>query len=514
MAWSRERLEEVARTRLGGAKLVVVANREPFSHVQDGEDIRCIQPASGLTTALDPVLQVCSGIWVAHGSGNADRAVVDERNRVAVPPENPAYLLRRVWLSKLEEQGYYYGFANEALWPLCHIAYTRPRFAAGDWEQYQRVNRKFADAVLDEVNGGPAVVFVQDYHFALLSRMLKDARPDLVVLQFWHIPWPNREAFRVCPWQEEILDGLLGNDLLSFHIQYHCNNFLETVDRALESKVDMERFAVTRRGKTTYVRPQPISIDPDFAASFPSEDAKREERRLRNRLGLREQQILLGVDRVDYTKGILERFHAIDRLLTLHPELKREFSFVQIGAPSRVHIPTYRRLNEELDALVEQINWRHGNHTWRPIVYLNEHLNPEQVYALYRVAAGCVVSSLHDGMNLVAKEFVAARSNQRGVLILSHFTGAAQELPDALLINPYDVEQFAEALHTALLMPEEEQERRMRRMRQQIADNNIYRWAGMLLSEAAKLAVAQWEEPRCDRQGDNGEAGKLVEVGL
>jgi trehalose 6-phosphate synthase len=266
VAWTKQRLEEVARTRLGGAKLVVVANREPFSHVHDGDDIRCIRPASGLTTALNPVLQACSGIWVAHGSGDADRAVVDERGRVAVPPENPSYLLRRVWLSKAEEQGYYYGFANEALWPLCHIAYTRPRFDADDWEQYRRVNQKFADAVLEEVAGEPAVVFVQDYHFALLPRMLKDARPDLIVLQFWHIPWPNREVFRVCPWQEEILDGLLGNDLLAFHIQYHCNNFLDTVDRALESKVDMDRFAATRGGKTTYVRAQPISIDPDQAA--------------------------------------------------------------------------------------------------------------------------------------------------------------------------------------------------------------------------------------------------------
>jgi trehalose 6-phosphate synthase len=521
MAWTRERLEEMARMRLGGAKLVVVANREPFSHVHDGEDIRCVRPASGLTTALDPVLQACSGTWVAHGSGDADRAVVDERGRVAVPPENPAYILRRVWLSKEEEQGYYYGFANEALWPLCHIAYTRPRFDARDWEQYRRVNQKFADAVLDEVRGEPAVVFVQDYHFALLPRMLKDARPDLVVLQFWHIPWPNREAFRVCPWQEQILDGLLGNDLLSFHIQYHCNNFLETVDRALESRVDMERFAVTRGGKITYVRPQPISIDPDLATALApdstagegepgrkGENAVREERRLRKRLGLRDQPILVGVDRVDYTKGIPERLRAIDRLLTLHPELKREFSFVQVGAPSRMHIRTYRQLNDEVDALVEEINWHHGNHTWRPIVYLNEHHNSEQVYALYRIAAGCVVSSLHDGMNLVAKEYVAARSDLRGVLVLSHFTGAAQELADALLINPYDVDQFAQALHLALTMPEEEQERRMRRMHQQITDNNIYRWAGMLLSEAAKLADAQpVETPNQEPPIRNQDAG-------
>jgi trehalose 6-phosphate synthase len=514
MAWTRERLEEVARTRLGDAKLVVVANREPFAHVHEGEDVRCTRPASGLTTALDPVMQACSGTWVAHGSGDADRAVADERGRVPVPPEHPTYVLRRVWLSKEEEQGYYYGFANEALWPLCHVAYTRPRFDAADWEQYRRVNRKFADAVLDEVGDEDAVVFVQDYHFALLPRMLKDARPDLVVLQFWHIPWPNREVFRVCPWQEEVLDGLLGNDLLSFHIQYHCNNFLETVDRALECKVDTERFAVTRGGKTTYVRAQPISIDPDLATALPPEDERREERRLRKRLGLRNQLVLLGVDRVDYTKGLPERLRAVDRLLTLYPDLKRKFSLVQVGAPSRTHIPAYRRLNEEVDALVEEINWRHGNHTWRPVVYLHEPHTPEQLYPLYRLAHGCVVSSLHDGMNLVAKEFVAARADLRGVLVLSRFTGAAQELTDALLINPYAVDEFALALRLALAMPEEEQEWRMRQLRRQVLDNNIYRWAGMLLSEAGKLVRPRAREvPAEEGYWPESAASQLVAAG-
>ena len=408
MAWTRVRLEEVARTRLGGARLVVVANREPFIHVYEGEEIRCTRPASGLTTALDPMLRACSGTWVAHGSGDADRAVTDDRGRVRVPPDAPSYVLRRVWLSKEELQGYYYGAANDAFWPLCHIAHTAPRFDAGDWEQYRRVNRKFAEAVLEEVGDGPAVVFVQDYHFALLPRMLKDARPDLVVIHFWHIPWPNREVFRICPWQEEILDGLLGNDLLSFHLQYHCNNFLETVDRALESRVDMERFAVTRGGQTTIIRPQPISIDPDLVAASAPEEAEKEEWRIRRRLAVRDQLVLIGVDRLDYTKGIPERFHAVDHLLNLHPEMKGKFSFVQVAAPSRVHIPAYRRLKEELDALVEDINWRHGQHPWRPIIYLNEHHDREQLYSLYRMASACVVSSLHDGMNLVARSSCGA----------------------------------------------------------------------------------------------------------
>jgi trehalose 6-phosphate synthase len=503
MPWTRERLEEVARTGLGGARLIVVANREPYIHVYAGEDVACMKPASGLTTALDPVMRACGGTWVAHGSGAADRQVADERGRVAVPPEDPSYTLRRVWLSKEEEQGYYYGFANEALWPLCHAAYTRPRFDPSDWEQYRQVNQKFTDAVLEEARGGPAIVFVQDYHFALLPRLLKRARPDLVVLQFWHIPWPNPEIFRVCPWQEEILDGLLGNDLLSFHIQYHCNNFLDTVERVLESRVDTERFAVSRGGHTTFVRPHPISIDPEAVLAFASEELKKEQMRLCKQLRLHDRLLLVGVERVDYTKGIPDRFRAVDRLLTQHPELRGRFCFVQVGAPSRTHIPVYRQLNEELHALAAEINWRHGDDDWKPILHINEHYDPLRVYALYRMATACVVSSLHDGMNLVAKEFVAARTDLRGVLVLSKFTGAARELTDALLINPNAIDEFALALHSALTMSPEEQERRMRRLRAQVADNNIYRWAGMLLSEAGKFVEVV--HGGC-ASGSNGEA--------
>jgi len=491
MPWNRERLESVVAERLGGPKMVVVANREPFVHVYDGDEIRCMRPASGLTTALDPVMRACGGVWVAHGSGTADRAVVDERDRLPVPPEDPAYTLRRVWLSKKEELGYYYGFSNQALWPLCHIAYTRPEFDSDHWEAYRAVNQKFADAVLEEVGGEPALVFVQDYHFALLPGMLRRAREDLTIVQFWHIPWPNREAFWVCPWQEEILEGLLGNDLLAFHIQYHCNNFLDTVDRAIEAKVDWERFAVTRGGRTTSVRPYPISIDPEIVSAALPPDLKAAEVQLRRRLRLGDARLLVGVDRVDYTKGLPERFAAVDRLLTLHPELRGTFSLIQIGAPSRVHIPAYRRLNEDLDRIAEEINWRHGQDSWRPIVFVNEHYAPWQVFMLYRLAAGCLVSSLHDGMNLVAKEFVAAREDLQGVLILSEFTGASRELTDAILINPYAVDAFAEALYRALTMTPEEQEDRMRRMRAQVADNNIYRWAGMLLSEASKHVSAR-----------------------
>lgn len=507
MAWTRERLEDVVRTRLADVRLVMVANREPFIHIFEGGDIHCMRPASGVTTALDPVMRACGGVWVGHGSGDADRAASDEQGRIAVPPEDPSYTLRRIWLGREDEEGYYYGFANTALWPLCHAAYTRPRFEGEHWQAYQRVNRKFTDAVLEEVEGESAVVFVQDYHFALLPRMLRQARPDLVIVQFWHIPWPNPEVFRVCPWKEEILDGLLGNDLLAFHTQHHCNNFLESVDRHLESRVCFERFAVTRRGQTTSVRPQPISVDPDEIAGLEPADLEQEERRLRAQLRVGDLPLIVGVDRVDYIKGIPERLRAVDRLLSTHPHWRRNFCFVQVGAPSRTHIGEYRALNEEVAGLVEEINWRHGDESWDPIVFLHEHHGPDKLYVLYRMAAACAVTSLHDGMNLVSKEFVASRVDERGVLILSEFTGAARELTDALIVNPYSIDQVAEAYQTALTMPAEEQQRRMRRMRRQVADNNIYRWAGMLLSAAGQLVEP--EGPYTLRRGahqahDNG----------
>jgi trehalose 6-phosphate synthase len=505
MAWTKERLEEVAKS-LGSTRLVVVANREPYIHVYEEEEVQCKRPAGGLTTALDPVMQVCGGSWVAFGSGDADPDMADEQGRVPVPPEGPSYTLRRVWLTKEEEQGYYNGLANEALWPLCHNSFTRPLFNPSDWEYYKQVNRKFADAALQEVGPGPGLVFVQDYHFALLPRMLKQARPDLVVLQFWHIPWPHPEVFRICPWQEELLEGMLGNDLLCFHTQNHCNNFLDTVDRSLEARLDRENFAVTRGGRATFIRPYPISIDPNLMADLDNEEGRRIELSLYKKLRVQDRLMLVGVDRMDYTKGIPERIRAIDRLLTLHPELKKRFHLVQVAAPSRTHIPTYRRLNEEVHDLVEEINWKHGDFHWRPVILINETYGPAQVAALFRMATGCIVSSLHDGMNLVAKEFVAARTDEQGVLVLSKFTGAAQELTDALLINPYAMDEFAEALYRALTMPAEEQRRRMQRLRAQVAEKNIFRWAGQMLSDASRLVEI--------RHGSNGTAGNNGAAGI
>jgi trehalose 6-phosphate synthase len=484
MGWTRDRLEDVARTRFGGAKLIVVANREPYIHrFRDGA-VEVMRPVGGLTAALDPVMRACGGVWVGHGSGDADRQTADARGRVRVPPERPSYTLRRVWLTPEQEGGYYYGFANSSLWPLCHQVYRRPTFDPGHWAAYRRVNELFAAAVLEEARGGPAIVFVQDYHFALLPRLLKRARPDLTVAQFWHIPWPNPETFRVCPWAAELLDGMLGNDLLGFHTQHHCNNFLETVDRTVESRTCRDRFSVSRGGQTTTVQPFPISVDPDLAAGY-LDGWEERVAGLRRAYGLGDRPLLVGVDRVDYTKGIPERLRAVDRLLELRPELRGRFHLVQLGAPSRTDLAEYRDLNAEVRGLADRVNGRHGTADWRPVVFVNEHCGPELIYPLYRAAAGCVVSSLHDGMNLVAKEFVTARDDEQGVLVLSEFAGAARELTDAVVVNPFDVDGLAAGLHAALTMPPAERQRRMRRMRAQVADSNIYGGAGVVLRVAS-----------------------------
>jgi trehalose 6-phosphate synthase len=455
---------------------------------KEQESVEWMRPASGLVTALDPVMRACGGTWVAHGSGNADLEMTDARGHVRVPPDRPSYTLRRIWLTPEEEQGYYYGCANNALWPLCHIAYARPEFDDADWQQYVRVNRRFADAVIEEVGDDRAVVFVQDYHFALLPRFVKEARPDVTVCQFWHIPWPNRESFRVCPWGEDILHGLLGNDLLGFHVQYHCNNFLDTVDRTLESRVDYEHFAAWRGGRPTFVRPFPISIDPSLwkGPTRPA-DQQAEIRQARELLGVTDTRIIFGVDRLDYTKGIPDRLKAFARLLERHPEWRRRVTMVQVGAPSREHLKRYQALMAEVESCVAEINARFRTDDWLPIIYRPQHHTAETVAHIYRAADICVVSSLHDGMNLVAKEFIASRHDEHGVLVLSEFTGAARELEHAVQVNPFAVDAFADALHQALLMSPEEQRRRMRALRARVGSHTVFDWANALLLAANQM---------------------------
>ena len=491
--WTAERLRVSLQSKLDNKPLFIVANREPYIHMRGPKEkeIETIVPASGVVTALEPVLVACDGTWIAHGSGTADRLTVDEHDHLRVPPDHPSYTLRRVWLSDEEEKGYYQGFSNEGLWPLCHIAHTRPTFRPDDWSHYQEVNRKFADTVLQEMGGAESpILLAQDYHFALLPRMVKEARPDARIAIFWHIPWPNPEVFGICPWQRELVDGLLGADLIGFHTQTHCNNFLETVDRALEALTEWDRFAVNRKGHVTLVRPYPISVAfPENGTGHTWKSSGEERAALFQELGVEASLLGIGVDRVDYTKGILERFRGIERFLEIHPEYQNRFSFVQIGAPSRTHILRYQQFLNEVSAEAERINARFQNGRWKPILLLRRHHSHQEITRFYRAASVCLVTSLHDGMNLVAKEFIASREDERGVLILSTFAGAALELTDALQVNPYDVQQLAAAIHRSLEMPQEEQTTRMQHMRKTVREHNVYRWAASLLSDLTEIRI-------------------------
>ncbi len=493
--WTPERLRQLLKDHLSDDEIIVVSNREPYIHVRtdDGIEVQC--PASGLVTAVEPVMRACSGTWIAHGAGSADRETVDANDRVAVPPDDPSYTLRRIWLTQEEEDGYYYGFANEGLWPLCHIAHVRPVFRSADWKQYVAVNQRFADAVVAEARTANPVVLIQDYHFALLPRLVRDRLPHATIITFWHIPWPNPESFGICPWRNELLEGLLGSTILGFHTRYQARNFIETSDRFLETRIEHETSLITYGGERTQVESYPISIDwPDAPSLEKSVEQCRSE--VRERLGLPANQLLgLGVDRLDYTKGILERFSAVEGMLERHPEMIGRFTFVQIAAPSRSALDEYQTFEARVRAEALRINRRFA----RPlsprspepgpdaIALLIEQHDKQSVFTHYRACEVCVVTSLHDGMNLVAKEFVASRDDELGVLILSAFAGASRELREALIVNPYHVEHTADSIHTALVMPAAEQRERMRAMRALVRDHNVYRWAARMLLDASRV---------------------------
>lgn len=488
ITWNPQALKEILQRDLAGEEVLIVSNREPYIHVRRGDKIEAQFPASGLVSALEPVMRACSGTWVAHGSGSADRETVDKHDHVPVPPGKPAYQLRRVWLTPEEEKGYYYGFSNEGLWPLCHVAHTRPIFRTEDWEMYVKVNQKFADSVIEETRTENPVILVQDYHFALLPRLIRERLPNATVIMFWHIPWPNPEAFGICPWREEILHGMLGSSILGFHTRFHCNNFIDSVDRFREARIDRETSTISSGGIFTAVRHYPISIEwpPRWLEGQSSvRDARRS---VREQLSLPADIALgVGVDRLDYTKGILERFRAVERLLDLQPEWRNKFSFVQIASPSRSVIDHYKDFDRMVRSETDRINLKYGNASYKPIILLAEHHSPFDVFRFFRAADLCFVSSLHDGMNLVAKEFISAREDERGVLILSQFAGASRELPESLIVNPYDTDQCAAALKVALTMDAAEQSARMRSMRNYVKEFNVYRWAGRMLIDAARM---------------------------
>jgi trehalose 6-phosphate synthase len=489
MPWSKAQLNKTIKKIIGDRMLIIASNREPYIHVHKEGKIDYIRPVGGAVTALDPIMRVCKGTWVAYGSGSADKEAVNKKNEVAVPPDNPSYKLRRIWLTKDEENGYYYGYSNKSMWPLCHMAYTRPSFDEIDWAYYKIVNQKFADTILDIVKDKKAFVWIQDYHLMLLSKLLKEKNENLLTAHFMHIPWPNPEIFRICPQKIEILEGLLANDLLGFHIRYHCSNFMETVRLELEARIDRERTSVTYGGHETLIRAFPISVD--FEETSKVADSKEIEKtmmKLKEEFGVKDNTfVMVGLDRIDYTKGLIEKIQGVDRFFEKFPQYKGRVLFIQKGGLSRMHIPEYKALNDKLNNLVEEVNWKHSTDRWFPILFLREHMSRKEIIALYKIADACLVSPLHDGMNLVCKEFIASKNDLNGILLLSQFTGASRELGGAMFVNPFDRENFAKAIKKAIELPRERKQKRMKRLRATVRENNIYKWAGKFLEELKKI---------------------------
>jgi trehalose 6-phosphate synthase len=472
--WTFDRLDNWLRTSVRREPVIVLSHRAPL----DGDEIGSnVEPSSGLVNAVEPLIRACSGVWVAHG-------VEADEGATARQP----YRVRQLSFEDDEQRGFYYGFANEALWPMCHRAHIKPVFRPDDFTTYWNVNGRFADAVCDEAAGDSPLVFVHDYHFALAPQRIRERLPQSRIVTFWHIPWPHWQTFEICPWGQYLLEGLLGSSIIGFETPLDCRNFIETVERCLGAHVDRYQDALTYGGRQVLVRAYPTSVRwPSWWSSCcPSVDICRES--IRRQLCLPSKTKLgVGVDRLDHTKGLEEKFLAIERLLECYPEFRERFVFAQLAAPSRECLPGHRELRERVMAARDRVNARFETASWRPIVMLEDRHAQAHVNLFLRAADVCYVGSLHDGMNLVAKEFVSARDDERGVLVLSTFAGASRELTDALAVNPYDVDDAASILARALTMSDEEQADRMRRMRSVVAEFSAWRWAAHILSDAARL---------------------------
>jgi trehalose 6-phosphate synthase/phosphatase len=471
-------------------ELILVSNREPYVHERDDGEIRVVKPEGGLTSALDPMMASTGGTWVAWASGDADDEVSDENGCVRVPPDSQSYELKRVFLTDEQVTNYYYGYSNKVLWPLCHSDTAKMEPKAQFWRHYRETNRQFAEAIREQTNPSNAVIWFQDYHFALAPRYVREASPDAFCMQFWHIPWPSWDVFQSCPQYDELLDGLLANDLLGFHLDQYCRNFLDCVSRTLDAEVDRENGRIRYDGRTIRVAAFPLGIDAaERNALAQSTEADEQWESLRESYPLPEDgRIAVGVDRLDYTKGIEQRLAALEHLWEWYPEHREQLTYVQKASESRSRIEEYQQVQTNVKKKIEQINDRFETGNWQPVVYVDDYLPLSALAALYREADVCLVSSLRDGMNLVAKEYVASQVDEPGVLVLSELVGAHEELGEsALTVHPNDTESFAATIQQALAMEPSERSTRMETMRQQVESNDIDAWKRNVLRQANKI---------------------------
>ncbi|MBX4197986.1 trehalose-6-phosphate synthase, partial [Candidatus Parcubacteria bacterium] len=477
-------IEKLLGDRIGDYKLIVVSSAEPYTHGYYKDKITVVRGAGGLITAMEPIIKLNGGLWIAHGRGASDKEVVNEEDKIKMPPGRRQYTLKRLWITKRNLLGWYYGLCNEALWPLCHSVFERPIFRQGDWEAYTAVNQQYADAVLKEIDPDhkeKVVVWIHDYHLALVPQMLREKYPDIIVGHFWHVPWPVAEIFRIFPWDRQVLEGMLGNQLIGFSRHSHCRNFLTSVSKTLEAKVDFDNLTITYNDRVTYVRHFPISIDYQ-AISYASQKSKRfGKSHIKQIVTGRYEFLSFGVERIDYIKGVVERIKAIDRFLEKYPEYQERFVHINVLQPSRTILKRYEQLDQEIETLIETVNFKYATSNWQPIHVIKETQTPTELYSLYKSANLMMVTSLAESMNLVAKEYVTAGPAD-GALILSEQTGAADELQDALIVNPYDIEQLADTIKRALEMPKDERKQRMEKLQAAVSKNNVYQWASKFLN--------------------------------
>ncbi|RLG19836.1 trehalose-6-phosphate synthase [Candidatus Micrarchaeota archaeon] len=483
----KEKLRRIVKDKINDRQLLVLSYREPYTHYYEAGEIKHRKNTGGLVAALDPVMKACGGTWIACGETEADREAVDKEDKVCVPFDGDDYDLRRIWLSKEERNAFIRGVSNRALWPLMHFVYVRPYFDEEQWKVYRKMNKRFAEAAIQEAKEKNAFIWIQDYHLALCAKYIKDEMPDAVVAQFWHIPWPSSEIFRIFPWHRELTEGLLANDLLGFHIRYYSNNFMDSVDRSVEARVERENSSIFYNDHETKVREFPISVDDKTIEKMSKETTHNDIDILKKEYGIGDEKIIASISRMDYTKGISEQFMAYDKFLENNPKYLKKVVLVQVISPSRTEIPEYQDLEEKASHLAFELNWKYGDGRWRPIVLINEFIDQKVLVAIYKMAEVFIVNSLQDGMNIVCKEYAAAKQDGDGTLILSKFTGASRELDSAILVNPFSENEVSEAFKKALEMPKKERRKRLKRMREVVRENDVYNWAGKFIEKLGRI---------------------------
>jgi trehalose 6-phosphate synthase/phosphatase len=462
-------------------RLIVMSNRAPIRIIREGREERLEPTVGGVGTTFLRLLERNGGLWIAWSGGQKIPAPK------LMPPGDPRFKIYFAPLGEQDISEYYHGMCNRGLWPLMHFMTPNCHFSTQHWNRYVRVNETFARIAAEQAQAGD-LLWVQDFHLALVPRLVRKHRHDLPIGIFWHVPFPPEQLMRILPWREEFLEGMLGADVIGFHTASYATHFLNCCNRILHLEVDHKTGQIEAGGRMVTATAFPLGIPADFfsdLAASPRVVARAQ--RIRRSLGT--QVMVLGVDRLDYTKGILERLRGFERFLEQNPGWHRRVTLVLIAVPSRTKVTDYANLKRQLDEQVGYVVGRFSSEGWVPLRYLYTQFGAEELVAYYRAADVALLTPLRDGMNLVAKEFVASHLADDGVLILSEFAGAAEELTEALLVNPYNSDEIAERLRQAVEMDPSEKAARLRAMRQKVHAHDLERWSENFLAALAPEAM-------------------------